>query len=191
MQKKNYYEIFKLYPPINMEQLQDTYRQLIFESHPDRNRDRQDWAIERTMEIVEAYNVLCDPEKRELYNFQIRNDIRRDPGEMIGLKKGLMKMMKSGEETRAAEHFANGVKFFAEKDNWTQAQHEWLAAVKLVPGFVNAHFNLGVLNGYQGNFKDAIVYFERAIRYNPADYEVKKPLSMAMSYVYGKKVEGS
>ena len=189
MSQKNYYEIFKLYPPIDVNQLRETYKQLIFEHHPDRNPDRQEWAIERTMEIVEAYNVLCDPEKRELYNFQIRNDIRRDPGKMFGLKKGLMKVMKSNDEAKAEEYFIKGLKYFEDKDNWNQAQHEWLAAVKLVPGFVNAHFNLGILNGCQGNFKDAIVCFERALRYTPSDYETKKPLSMAMSFVYGRKVE--
>src|SRR5271170_6486044 len=98
MPKKNYYEIFKLYPPIDPNQLQDTYKQLIFEHHPDRNPTQQDWAIEKTMEIVEAYNVLSDGEKREIYNFQIRNDIRKDVGEMFGVKKGLLKVMRSKEE---------------------------------------------------------------------------------------------
>ena len=65
---KNYYEIFKLYPPVEPSQLQDAYKQLIFEFHPDRNADRQEWAIEKTMEIVEAYNILSDPLKRENYN---------------------------------------------------------------------------------------------------------------------------
>jgi DnaJ-class molecular chaperone len=188
MPKQNYYEIFKLYPPIDPNQLQDTYKQLIFEHHPDRNPTRQEWAIERTMEIVEAYNVLSDPEKREIYNFQVRNDIRREPGEMFGVKKGLLKMMKSKEETEAEVHFKNGMGFFENRDSWNQAQHEWVLAIKLIPGFVNAHFNLGVLYGYQGNFKDAITCFERVTKYNPGDYEAKKTLSTAMAYVYGKKV---
>jgi len=188
MPKKNYYEIFKLYPPIDLSQLQDTYKQLIFENHPDRNPSRQDWAIEQTMEIVEAYNVLSDPEKREIYNFQVRNDIRKEIGELIGVKKGLLKVMKSKEENEAEDHFKKGVAFFNDKDNWNQAQHEWVLALKLIPGFVNCHFNLGVLFGYQGNFKDAISCFERAVKYNPGDYEIKKTLSTAMGYVYGKKV---
>ena len=77
---------------------------------------------------------------------------------------------------------------FDNKDDWSQAQHEWLLAVKIVPGFVNAHFNLGILLGSQGHFKDAVACFERVVKHNPADYEAKKVLSMAMSYVYGKKV---
>ena len=186
--KKNYYEIFKLYPPIDMNQLQDTYKQLIFENHPDRNPHRQDWAIDKTMEIVEAYNVLCDPEKREIYNFQVRNDIRREAGELVGVKRGLLKVMKSKEEIDAEDRFQKGVGFFEDRENWNQAQHEWVAALKLVPGFVNAHYNLGVLYGFQGNFKDAISCFERVVKYNPGDYEAKKILSTAMGYVYGRKV---
>jgi tetratricopeptide (TPR) repeat protein len=185
--KKNYYEMFKLYPPISMEQLQDAYKQLIFENHPDRNPHDVENAIERTMEIVEAYNVLSDPEKRETYNFQVRNDIRREIGEMVGVKRGLLKVMKSKEENEAEEKFQKGIAFFGEKDNWNQAQHEWVSALKLVPGFVNAHYNLGVLFGFQGNFKDSISCFERAVKFNPGDFEAKKTLSTVMGYVYGKK----
>ena len=188
MPRKNYYEIFKIYPPIDLNQLQDTYKQLIFEHHPDRNPTRQEWAIEKTMEIVEAYNVLADPEKRDTYNFQVRTDIRRETGEMFGIKRGLLKIMKTKEESEAEEHFQKGITLFEDKENWNQAQHEWVTCVKLVPGFVNAHYNLGVLYGYQGNFKDAVACFERAIKYNPAEYEAKKTLSLAMGYVYGKKV---
>jgi|SRR5581483_7859254 len=188
MPKKNYYEIFKLYPPIDPTHLQDAYKQLIFEHHPDRNPTQQESAIEKTMEIVEAYNVLSDPIKREIYNFQVRNDIRKEVGELFGVKKGLLKMMKSKEETEAEEHFKKGVDFFEDRDNWNQAQHEWVTCIKVIPGFANAHYNLGILYGYQGNFKDAVSCFERAIKYNPGDYEAKKTLSTAMGYVYGKKV---
>jgi DnaJ-class molecular chaperone len=188
MPPKNYYEIFKLYPPIDLSQLQDSYKQLIFEYHPDRNPGKQDWAIEKTMEIVEGYNILSDPNKRDIYNFQVKNDIRKETGEMFGVKRGLLKMMKSKEEVEAVEHFLKGNQFFENKDNWNQAQHEWNQAVKIIAGFANCHFNLGILMGSQGNFKDAVVCFERVVKYNPADYEAKKVLSMAMSYVYGKKV---
>ena len=189
MAKKNYYEMFKLYPPIDLKHLQDAYQQLIFEYHPDRNPDQREWAIEKTMEIVEAYGVLSDPDKRELYNFQVRNDVRREVGELFGVKRGLLKMMKSKEETEAEEHFNKGVSFFDDKESWNQAQHEWVTCVKLIPGFANAHYNLGILYGYQGNFKDAVSCFERAIKYNPSDYEAKKTLSAAMGFVYGKKAQ--
>jgi curved DNA-binding protein CbpA len=184
---KNYYEIFKLYPPLDIAQLQDAYKRLIFEFHPDRNQERQDWAIERTMEIVEAFNVLSDPIKRDLYTFQIRNDVRREPGEMFGVKKGLLSFGKTKEQVAAEEAFQRGLEHFADKDHWNQAQHEWLAAVKQVPGFANAHYNLGILCGYQGAFKDACVCFERVIKVSPMDSDAKKVLSMAMGYVYGKK----
>lgn len=186
--KKNYYEIFKLYPPIDLTQLQEVYKELIFQYHPDRNPTQTDWAIDKTMEIVEGYNVLSDPQKREIYNFQIRNDIRKEIGEILGIKKGLLKLMKSKEELEAESHFRKAVSFFEEKDNWNQAQHEWVLALKIAPGFINSHFNLGILFGYQGNFKDSVSCFERALKYNPNDYEAKKTMSMAMGYIYGKKL---
>ena len=190
MAKKNYYEIFKIYPPIDLQHLQDAYKQLVFEHHPDRNPTRQDWAIEKTMEIVEAYNVLSDPLKREIYNFQVRNDIRKEMGQLVGLKRGLLNIMKSKEETEAEVHFQKGVEHFQDNDNWNQAQHSWVTCIRLIPGFVNAHFNLGILFGYQGNFKDSVACFERLLKYNPDDSESKKVLSLAMGYVYGKKTLG-
>ena len=188
MQKKNYYELFKLYPPVNLNELQDAYKHLIFEYHPDRNPTRQEWAIEQTMEVVEAYNVLSDPEKREIYNFQVKNDIRKEIGEVFGAKKTLLKMMKPKEEIEAEEHFQKGNAFFDNKDNWNLAQMEWVATLKIMPGFVNAHYNLGILYGYQGAFKEAIACMERAIKYGPSDYEAKKTQSTLMSFIYGKKV---
>jgi DnaJ-class molecular chaperone len=185
---KNYYELFKMYPPLDMNQLQETYKRLIFEYHPDRNPDRPEWAIEHTMEVVEAFNVLSDPVKRDLYTFQVRNDVRREPGEMFGLKKGFFSFGKPKEQEAAEAAFQKGLNYLPDKDRWNQAQHEWLTAVKLVPGFANAHFDLGILCGYQGNFKDACVCFERVVKLNPNDGEAKKVLSMAMGYVYGKKV---
>ncbi len=190
MAKKNYYEIFKIYPPIDLQHLQDTYKQLIFQHHPDTNPGRQDWAVEKTMEIVEAYNVLSDPVKREIYNFQVRNDIRKEVGEMKGVKKGLLKLGKSKEETKAEEHFQKGNEYFQDKDNWNQAQHEWVSSLRLIPGFINSHYNLGILYGYQGNFKDAVACFERLLKYDPDDNEAKKTLSLVMGFVYGKKTQG-
>jgi DnaJ-class molecular chaperone len=189
MQKKNYYEIFRLYPPIDPRQLQDTYRQLVFEHHPDRNPDRREWAIERTMEIVEAYNVLSDPARRDAYNFEIRNDIHRDPGENHGVKRSLLKMGKTREETEGAAHFSRGVEYFGDRDTWNQALHEWGQALKQLPGLANAYYNMGILFGYQGNFKDAMAAFDHALRLNPGDADAKKAKNMAMGYVYGKKAE--
>ncbi len=188
MQKKNYYEIFKLYPPIDENHLRDVYKQLIFEYHPDRNPERMDWAVEHTMEIVEAYNVLSDPERRDVYNFQIRIDIRKEPGENIGVKKALLKVGKSSDEIQGEAHFHKGNAFFEEKDTWNQAQHEWNQSLKYLPGLANAWYNLGVLFGYQGNFKDSLSCLNRVIKMCPQDAEAKKAQNMAMSYVYGKRV---
>ena len=189
MLKKNYYELFRLYPPIDSNQLQEVYRQLIFEFHPDRNPDRLDWAVEHTMEIVDAYNVLSDPGKRDAYNFQIRNDIRKEPGENVGIKKGFLKIGRTKDELEGVALFLKGVECFDDKDLWNQAQHEWNQALKYLPGLTNAYFNLGILFGYQGNFKDSMAALNQALKLVPGDTETKKAQSMAMGYVYGKRVE--
>lgn len=188
MPRKNYYEIFRIFPPVDLQQLQHAYKQLIFEYHPDRNPDRPDWALERTMEVVEAYNVLSDPARREIYDFQVKNDIRREPGDMAGKKGLLQKMMRSKEETQAEEHFRRGVELFEDKDQWNQVQHEWLQAVRLVPSFVNAHYNLGILCAYQGKHQDALNCLARVLKLCPQDAEAKRAKNAVMGFLYGKKV---
>ena len=60
------------------EEVRRAYRKLAMEWHPDRNKSKE--AEERFKEINEAYQVLIDPHKRELYNRFGRVDIGPDTG---------------------------------------------------------------------------------------------------------------
>ena len=65
--KRDYYEILGVSRDATDEQLKKAYRKLAVKYHPDKNPDDRN-AEERFKEIAEAYQVLCDPERRGLYD---------------------------------------------------------------------------------------------------------------------------
>ena len=67
MTKRCYYEILSVSRNATEEDIKKSYRRLAMQYHPDRNPgDRE--AEERFKEAAEAYEVLSDTQKREIYN---------------------------------------------------------------------------------------------------------------------------
>lgn len=65
---KDYYETLGVKRNANVQEIRRRFRQLALEYHPDKNKDPQ--AEEKFRSIVEAYEVLTDPEKRRRYDEQ-------------------------------------------------------------------------------------------------------------------------
>ncbi len=70
MQLKDYYAILELEHPATQTQIKKAYRKLAQTYHPDKNQE-DPFAQARFADIKEAYEVLTNPVKRELY-FQER-----------------------------------------------------------------------------------------------------------------------
>ena len=67
MAKRDYYEVLGVNRDCSEDDLKKAYRKLAMKWHPDRNPDNPK-AEEHFKEAKEAYEVLCDPQKRAAYD---------------------------------------------------------------------------------------------------------------------------
>jgi curved DNA-binding protein CbpA len=63
----DYYELMKLESSATPSQIKQQYKKLMVQWHPDKNLDCSE-CTEMFQQVVEAYDVLGDPEKREAYD---------------------------------------------------------------------------------------------------------------------------
>jgi len=67
MEDKDYYKILGVLRTASEEEIKKSYRRIAMQSHPDRNPGNKE-AEEKFKIASEAYEVLRDPEKREIYD---------------------------------------------------------------------------------------------------------------------------
>ena len=67
MTKRDYYEILGVSRDADTSDIKKAYRQAAFKYHPDKNPSNKE-AEDRFKEASEAYEVLSDPQKRQLYD---------------------------------------------------------------------------------------------------------------------------
>src|SRR5579883_1371328 len=65
--KRDYYEVLGVARDCDAQEIKKTYKRLAKQHHPDLNPGDHT-AEDRFKELAEAYGVLSDPEKRELYD---------------------------------------------------------------------------------------------------------------------------
>jgi len=68
MSDTKYYDLLGVNRDANDSQIKSAYKKLALKWHPDRNPNNRDEATQKFKEISEAYQVLIDPEKRQIYN---------------------------------------------------------------------------------------------------------------------------
>lgn len=67
MAKRDYYEVLEIPRNASADDVKRSYRKLAFKYHPDRNKNDKDAEV-RFKEAAEAYEVLSDDQKRQIYD---------------------------------------------------------------------------------------------------------------------------
>ena len=67
-QQRDYYEILSVAKTASVEEIKSSYRKSALKWHPDRNPENKEEAEVRFRECTEAYSILSDPQKRQVYD---------------------------------------------------------------------------------------------------------------------------
>lgn len=77
---ERYYTILDVSKSATADEIKKAYRALALKWHPDRNPDQKEVADQKFKEINEAYEVLSDPEKRQIYDKFGEDGLKGDGG---------------------------------------------------------------------------------------------------------------
>lgn len=201
MARKDYYLVLGVAPIASPEDIKKAYRELSKKYHPDANPDRKNEADRKMKELIEAYGVLNDQQKRKEYDNQPQFKVRRNAKSSVRTKidKGTKAKQNSGKEEsiimklfnslfgkkendgknpnadpkQADVHFTLGVSMAETPSFMDQACHEFKLALKFDPNHREACYNMGLMQYKIGEFTDALSTFKRYQDMVPADPAAK------------------
>lgn len=65
---QDYYELLGVSKNANSDEIKKQYKKMAMKYHPDRNKENKEAAAAKFQEISNAYNVLTDPQKKNIYD---------------------------------------------------------------------------------------------------------------------------
>lgn len=94
MAKRDYYEVLGVARGVGEEEIKKAYRKMAMKYHPDRNPGNNE-AEEKFKEASEAYEVLTDPQKRQLYDQYGHDGLRGGMGGFGGFEFDLSDALRT------------------------------------------------------------------------------------------------
>jgi curved DNA-binding protein CbpA len=79
----DYYGVLQVTPSASHEEIRRAFRRLVLESHPDKNPGRRQWSERRIRELIQAYEIVGNKEKREAFD-----QFRRAAGGAVESRNG-------------------------------------------------------------------------------------------------------
>jgi len=185
---KNHYELLQVFPTATTQEVKDAFRFLLFRYHPDHNKGREDWAVQRTMELVEAYHVLSDGFLRAHHDVMRGVKLRDLPPKKGGLG-GLFS--KGGSKNQAAEDtFKRGLETF-KAGEYEQAVLAFRRAYELDADFPGLRYNMAVALLALERVHDAIQWLQDHASRSKDDAEARVLLAKLNGLQSKKKAQGA
>jgi curved DNA-binding protein CbpA len=162
--KRDYYEVLGVTKSASIDELKRQYRKLALKFHPDRNQHAD--TQEHFKEISEAYAVLSDSRKRQLYDSYGHagvNDRYSNQDIFQGVQRG------EGFDSNDAWGWRNkgsALYFLGKYDDAIKCYDE---SIKIDPSNPIVWNNKGLALYYLEKYDDAILAYEHAITINPSD----------------------
>lgn len=205
MQKCDYYKFLNIAPVATEDEIKKAYRDLSKKYHPDLNPDLKLYSDEKMKELVEAYNILIDKDKRREYDmqhhFQLRKTRKSAGGDYSVTSAFLGKPQYKKEASlleriftpfqkekpaqkfmvdpkQADVHFMLGISMSENTVFYDQAIAEFGLAVKFSPEFTEAMHNMGIMNYRQGYYEEAIIAFQKVLSLAKTDPHALKMINL-------------
>jgi len=162
--KRDYYEVLGVTKSASIDELKIQYRKLALKFHPDRNQHAD--TQEHFKEISEAYAVLSDIKKRQLYDAYGHAGVNgRYSNQDIfqGVQRG------GGFDSNDVWGWRNkgsALYFLGKYDEAIKCYDE---SIKIDPSNPVVWNNKGLALYYLGKFDEAIASYEHAITIDPSD----------------------
>ncbi len=78
----DYYDVLQVPAKASTDEIRISFKKLVLEFHPDKNPQRRDWSERRIRELIEAYDVLGDEEKRQAFDRRRRLSAKAKVGKV-------------------------------------------------------------------------------------------------------------
>ncbi len=184
---RNCYEILQVFPSASVQEIKDSFRLLLFRYHPDHNKDREDWAVKKTMELVEAYHILADSFRRAHHDVMRTVKLREAEAKKGGLKSLFGKSRQQSKEADAL--FKLGVDSYRAEE-YEQAIQAFRRVWKLTADYPGVRYNMAVSFLAIERLSDASQWLQEHIGKNKEDAEARGLLSRVASLIQKKRGGG-